>query len=471
MHVIHFDTSGWRARFDDGFDEESVGRIASSLGLAWGTSCDAPANVVYVAFDTRHDSRRLALLAAGTLASFGLRVLVSNVPCPTPALGWSVSQDDDCVGGISITASDFPCEYGGIIVRGRDGGPVSAGFARQVDAYASTPGGSDAGVFETVDFVGPYLDHLETLVDAESIARANFRIVVDSMYGTGRGIVASLLGRLGCDTIEIHDSSAEDFSGIHPQPVEPWVDDCEQRVVTEGADFGIVLDGDCGRSSLVTERGHLVAPHNIAPLLMDHLVRRRGREGRVVMTLPCSARVTRQAERLGCELSAVPVGFQRLHGEIGVGDVLLACDEYGGVCLPEHLPERDGILCALYLVEMLALSSSSPTELVRDLEEQIGAMYYARKDLRLDAATMQTFSNLLPGLNPRHLAGRVPTQVSHADGMKVYFENGAWVMLRPSRTQPVIRAYAEAESVADRDNLLGAACDIARGNLVESLAT
>ena len=471
MHVIHFDTSGWRARYDDGFDEEGVGSIASALGLVWGTSCEAPANVVYVAFDTRHDSQRLALLAAGTLASFGLRVLVSDAPCPTPALGWSVARNDDCVGGISITASDFPCEYGGIIVRGRDGGPVSASFARRVGEYATTSNDGDVGSFETVDLAGPYLDHLETLVDAESIARAHFRVVVDPMYGTGRGIVASLLRRLGCDVTEIHDSATEDFSGIHPQPVEPWVDDCEQRVVTEGADFGIVLDGDCGRSSLVSERGRLVAPHNIAPLLMDHLVKQHGRQGRVVMTLPCSARITRQAERLGCEISAVPVGFQRLHGEIGVGDVLLACDEYGGVSFPEHLPERDGILCALYLTEMLAQSSMSPTDLVRDLESQIGSMYYARKDLRLDSAAMQTFSNLLPGLNPRHLAGRVPTQVSHADGMKVYFENGAWVMLRPSRTQPVIRAYAEAESVADRDNLLGAACDIARGNLAESLAT
>ena len=186
---------------------------------------------------------------------------------------------------------------------------------------------------------------------------------------------------------------------------------------------------------------------------------------------PCSARTMRQAERLDLELTAVPVGFARLHSEVREGDVLLACDEYGGICFPDHLPERDGILCALYMIEMVALGGRSLSAAVEDLAEKIGHMYYAHKDVRLDSAALQAFSNLLPGLNPRQLAGRVPVQVGHADGMKVTFENDAWVMLRPSRSLPVVRAYAEAESVADRDDLLAAACDLARGNVSESVAT
>ena len=471
MGVIHFGTSGWRARTDEGFDEKSVGSVASALGLVWGAAADPGANAIYVGYDTRCDSERLALLVAGTLSTFGLAVHVSDAPCPTPALGRAVALDDSAIGAVSVTACDLPGEYGGIIVRGADGGTVSSSFAERVDEYATTTNAGDRGAFDRVDLVGPYLDHLASMVDAEAISRAGLRVAVDPMHGCGRGIVAALLGRLGLDVVELHGESSDDFCGLHPRPVEPWVDDCEQRVSANNCDLGVVLDGDCARAAFVSERGRLIGPHKTAPLLMEHLVERHGADGRVVMTLPCSARTMRQAERLDLELTAVPVGFARLHSEVREGDVLLACDEYGGICFPDHLPERDGILCALYMIEMVALGGRSLSATVEELAEKIGHMYYAHKDVRLDSAALQAFSNLLPGLNPRQLAGRVPVQVGHADGMKVTFENDAWVMLRPSRSLPVVRAYAEAESVADRDDLLAAACDLARGNVSESVAT
>ena len=442
MGVIHFGTSGWRARTDEGFDEKSVGSVASALGLVWGAAADPGANAIYVGYDTRRDSERLALLVAGTLSTFGLAVHVSDAPCPTPALGRAVALDDSAIGAVSVTACDLPGEYGGIIVRGADGGTVSSSFAERVDEYATTTNAGDRGAFDRVDLVGPYLDHLASMVDAEAIGRAGLRVAVDPMHGCGRGIVAALLGRLGLDVVELHGESSDDFCGR-----------------------------DCARAAFVSERGRLIGPHKTAPLLMEHLVERHGADGRVVMTLPCSARTMRQAERLDLELTAVPVGFARLHSEVREGDVLLACDEYGGICFPDHLPERDGILCALYMIEMVALGGRSLSAAVEDLAEKIGHMYYAHKDVRLDSAALQAFSNLLPGLNPRQLAGRVPVQVGHADGMKVTFENDAWVMLRPSRSLPVVRAYAEAESVADRDDLLAAACDLARGNVSESVAT
>ena len=171
MGVIHFGTSGWRARTDEGFDEKSVGSVASALGLVWGAAADPGANAIYVGYDTRRDSERLALLVAGTLSTFGLTVHVSDAPCPTPALGRAVALDDSAIGAVSVTACDLPGEYGGIIVRGADGGTVSSSFAERVDEYATTTNAGDRGAFDRVDLVGPYFDHLASMVDAEAISR------------------------------------------------------------------------------------------------------------------------------------------------------------------------------------------------------------------------------------------------------------------------------------------------------------
>ena len=285
--------------------------VADALGLLWAET--HPGATVLVGYDTRHNSAEYARVAASVLASFGLTAVVSDRPCPTPCVSWCCSKRDDAVGVVMLTASERSCEYGGLIVRGADGGPVSREFLDAVEQHISLEPPADSGEFQTENFVGPYLDDLVTLVDGPAIASASLSVVVDPMYGAGSGVLAQALGRLGCQVTEIHGDPCEDFCGLHPEPCDPWADECEEVVSSKGASMGFLIDCDGDRAGVVDENGNILLPHELSPLVLGHLVENRGESGRVVVTLTCSARIARQAERLGCELTSVPVGFSRIY--------------------------------------------------------------------------------------------------------------------------------------------------------------
>ena len=454
--ILRFGVDGWHARFNEVFTEENVARMADALALVW--SDERPGATLYVGYDTRHRSRELALLVAGITASYGLKAIVSDGVCPTPAVAWTCAHDESAVGAIMLTASERSCEYGGLLVRGSDGGPVSRDFLDEVEQAVSVVPTEGRGAFEERDVVTPYLEALVARLDQSSIAQRRPRVVVDAMYGAGAAYLASVLTELGCEVIEIHVESREDFGGIHPDPRDPWADACEQAVVAHEADMGLLLDGDADRAAVVDEKGNLLPARALVPLLLGNLVMSHGAHGRVVTTLTCSACIAREAARLGCATTSVPVGFSRIYRETLESDVIMGVEEYGGVCVPDHLRERDGLLVCLMAVEMLARSGKTVSQMTGELEAIIGTMSYARRDLRLDPAMSQAFRNVLPGLNPSELAGRTPVEVSHADGLRAQFDDDSWVLIRPSRTSSVVRVYAEAPSAPSRDALLASAC-------------
>lgn len=461
--ILRFGVDGWHARFDDSFSEENVARIADALGLVWADAW--PGATVYVGYDTRHGARESARLVAGVLASFGLQVKLSDRPSPTPAVAWTCARDERAVGAVILTSSERSCEYGGLIVRGGDGGPVPHDLLDQIEQAISLVPTAARGAFEEVDLVSEYLSSLAAWVDRPSIAAARPKVVVDAMFGAGTGHLAGLLSDLGCEVVEIHVEPREDFSGIHPDPRDPWADSCEQAVVAHGADLGLLLDGDADRAAVVDEGGALLPARVLVPLILGNLVMGHGAHGRVVTTLTCSACIEREASRLGCDTTSVPVGFSRVYREMLESDVIMGVEEYGGICVPAHLRERDGLLVCLLAVEMLARAGKSVSTMTSELESTIGTMWYARRDLRLDPAVSQAFRNVLPGLNPGTLAGREPVEVSHADGLRAQFEDDSWVLIRPSRTSSVVRVYAEAPTAPARDALLTAACDLVKRGL------
>ena len=467
MRALSFGVSGWTARFDDGFDETSVSSIAAALGQLWSRRHGGAA--VAVGYDTRHDSQGYATLVGSILAAYGLTVRVSASVCPSPALCCAVAADPACIGGVRVSGSDAPCEYGGISVCGSDGGSISQRFAKAVDQLVGVAAPVGMDEFDTADLMGPYRACLNRVIKPPGTPHRTLKIVVDPMHGVGAQPLLPLLKELGCDVTLMHGEQREDFGGLHPEAAEPWVDDCEAAVVQGGADLGIVLDGDAMRSAVIDAQGTLVTPHKLIPVLLDHLVRSRRMSGRVVCTMASSAQIRLEAERLGLGFTAVPVGFDRIHDELLDGDVLLGCEEFGNACLPIHLPERDGMLVALLVVESLLRSGQSLAEAVSELEAQIGPMSYGRRDMRLDPAKLRTLSNALPGLNPGVVAGEQPRHVSHADGLKLEFFDDSWLMVRPSRREPTVRIYAEAHSVRRRDKLLNVAIDYVEGGYQQDL--
>ncbi|ERI05974.1 phosphoglucomutase/phosphomannomutase, alpha/beta/alpha domain II, partial [Atopobium sp. oral taxon 810] len=460
MPVIRFAPSGWQGRFDGDFSEANVTRVAGAIGAIWSQRYgDAR---VYVGYDRRYHAESFALLIGKALAAFGLQPQVSLGACPLPAVEWAAANDSHAAGALMVTASESPCEYGGIIARGKDGGPVTSAFAREVERRVLANPLPTYGEVERADLVKPYLDNLLSYFDTDLIRSAQLRIVLDPMYGAASGVLYSALETMGCSVTEIHGDRREDFDGLHPKPVEPWVDECEQLVICQHADVGFVLDGDGDRASLIDEKGRLIVAHNLAPLILSYLVEYHGLRGRVVTTLASSMRTVSQAKRLGLEVTQVPVGFDRLYAEVRQGDVVMAAEEYGGICIPAHLYERDGLLSCLLVLELLAQEKRPLSELVDELSERLGSMSYIRRDLRLDSAASQTLRNLLPGLNPPTLAGMEPISVNHAEGLRVQFKNGSWAMLRPSRSGSYVRVYAEAANAEARDALIEAMSQLAK---------
>ncbi|WP_273382944.1 phosphoglucomutase/phosphomannomutase family protein [Enorma phocaeensis] len=459
--MIHFGTDGWFARRDGDFTEESVARVADAAAEFWGRT--RPGDIVYVAYDARQDAESFAVLAGRVLAARGLVAMVSNTVAPTPALAWTISRDQRACGGIMVTGSHNPQDYLGIKLFRADGAMLSSDETDEVENALSSDAPEERGAIKRIDLVTSYLDALYASVDGDLIAGAHLKVIYDSLYGAGAGWLPAVLGALGVEIIEIHDAQGAECDDVRPDPVEPWVDDCERAVQDLGAVAGFVTDGDADRAGIVDENGRFVGPDKMCALVLEHLVVNRGYSGRVVLGLSASALLRRVAASLGCRITTKPVGYEYLYKEMLKGDALVAFDENGAMGLPDWMPERDGFAVCLLICELMAKSGKTLSHLVDGLDERFGSMYRAKRNLKVENEVVEMFRTMLPGLNPRTVAGREPVAVSHMDGLRMEFEDESWLLMRPSRTKPIVRVYAEAPTIAARDELLEAGCDIARG--------
>lgn len=459
--IIHFGTDGWRARLDGDFSEENVVRIADAAGLLWGSQFQG--GTVYVGFDTRPEAPRFARLAAEVLGTHGLSVRLSDRPVPSPAVSWAASRDDSACGALIVTGSHHPLDYLGIKLRTADGGEGSVEFFEELESLIDPDATEARGPVTTVDMLSAYEDALVDLVDAEAIRAAGLKVVYDPMYGSARVSLSRVLARVGVEVNVIHAAEEPGWDEFRPEPIEPWVDDCECAVVENGCVAGLITDGDADRVGAVDERGRYVSPHKILALLLSHLVQNRGMSGRVVLNQASSVLSRRVAKALGCQVLVKRIGFKHIYEEMTRGNVLIGGESAGGIGIPVHLKQRDGALCCLLLCELMAKTGRTLGQLVDELDDRFGTFYYAQRDLRLEPEVIETLRTMLPGLNPPEVAGRQSKTVSHMDGLRLEFDDESWLMLRPAGTEPVVRVYAEASTRELRDALIDAGCDIARG--------
>lgn len=456
--MIRFGADGWRARLDGDFTQDNVVRVADAVGSIW--SRQSAGALVYVGFDMRPDAESYARLAGKVLSAHGLHVKVSNRYVPTPALSWTVARDDRAVGGMMITGSHSPNDYQGIKLRMSDGGVGRRDFYEDLELAIDAEPTQQRGPIEEVDFLTAYYDHLYTMVDTGLIAKAGLRVVYDPLYGSASRHFADLMRAMGVNVSEIHAKIDGETDRFHPEPIEPWVDECERTVVAQRASAGLVNDGDGDRVGAVDESGRFVSPQMIVAVVIEHLCRHRNKGGRIVLSQSSAIVPRRLAKDLGYGLSIKPVGFNHIYSEMKKGGVLLGAGEAGGIGIPEHMPERDGLLTNLLLCEAMAASGKSLAQLIEELEKGYGRYFYASRDVRAESEVIEAFRTILPGLNPSMVAGRVPVGVSHMDGLRLEFSDESWLLLRPSGTVPVVRVYAEAQTVELRDELLDAGCDL-----------
>lgn len=463
MADIHFGTDGWRAIIGEDFTPDNLNRVVAAAArifkeeaVAAGRDADAPGTLI-VGHDCRQDAHAYAELAAQVAAGEGFNVLLTEDYCPTPTLCWSVAHNDDAVGGIMLTSSHNPAEYLGVKLRMADGGASPAEFTDRVEAVLPPEPTDILGPFQTADLMTDYLAALRELVDVEAIRGANLRVVCDPLYGAGRHYLADLLRDMGVEVVEIHNAEDPTFAGLHPEPIQPWVDEGLAKVGELGYDALFINDGDADRIAAGDSRGNYVNAHRIITLLTKHMVD-RGETGRVVSTVTASAMLDRMCRKLGLELVSTPVGFKWIYGEMEKGGVMIGGEESGGIGLPDHVKERDGLLMALLLTECMAQSGKDLGTIVDEMLADIGRLEFARRGLSITDEQMACFrAETVPAYTADEIAGKRVLDVDRRDGVKLLLEGDAWVMMRPSGTEPLVRIYAEAATTDEVNELLDAA--------------
>lgn len=463
MADIHFGTDGWRAIIGEDFTPDNLNRVVAAAArifkeeaVAAGRDPQAPGTLI-VGHDCRQDAHAYAELAAQVAAGEGFNVLLTEDYCPTPTLCWSVAHNDDAVGGIMLTSSHNPAEYLGVKLRMADGGASPAEFTDRVEAVLPPEPTDILGPFQTADLMTDYLAALRELVDVEAIRGANLRVVCDPLYGAGRHYLAGLLRDMGVEVVEIHNAEDPTFAGLHPEPIQPWVDEGLAKVGELGYDALFINDGDADRIAAGDSCGNYVNAHRIITLLTKHMVD-RGETGRVVSTVTASAMLDRMCRKLGLELVSTPVGFKWIYGEMEKGGVMIGGEESGGIGLPDHVKERDGLLMALLLTECMAQSGKDLGTIVDEMLADIGRLEFARRGLSITDEQMARFrAETVPAYTADEIAGKRVLDVDRRDGVKLLLEGDAWVMMRPSGTEPLVRIYAEAATTDEVNELLDAA--------------
>lgn len=463
MADIHFGTDGWRAIIGEDFTPDNLNRVVAAAArifkeeaVAAGRDPQAPGTLI-VGHDCRQDAHAYAELAAQVAAGEGFNVLLTEDYCPTPTLCWSVAHNDDAVGGIMLTSSHNPAEYLGVKLRMADGGASPAEFTDRVEAVLPPEPTDILGPFQTADLMTDYLAALRELVDVEAIRGANLRVVCDPLYGAGRHYLADLLRDMGVEVVEIHNAEDPTFAGLHPEPIQPWVDEGLAKVGELGYDALFINDGDADRIAAGDSRGNYVNAHRIITLLTKHMVD-RGETGRVVSTVTASAMLDRMCRKLGLELVSTPVGFKWIYGEMEKGGVMIGGEESGGIGLPDHVKERDGLLMALLLTECMAQSGKDLGTIIDEMLADIGRLEFARRGLSITDDQMARFrAETVPMYTADEIAGKRVLDVDRRDGVKLLLEGDAWVMMRPSGTEPLVRIYAEAATTDEVNELLDAA--------------
>jgi phosphomannomutase len=297
---------------------------------------------------------------------------------------------------------------------------------------------------------------LAQLVDLDVISSGELRVVADAMYGSGRGCIGEMLSRTRCHVHEIRGEMNPGFGGIHPEPIAKYLNALGAAINTYHANVGLATDGDADRIGAMDAQGYFVDPHHIFALALRYLVEKRHWRGTVVKTVSTTTMVDRLAGRYSLPLKETPVGFNHIADYMLQNDVLIGGEESGGISIKGHIPEGDGILMGLLLLEIMAEACIPLHELIADLQREVGPVCYARTDLRLrhPVVKKEMVARLIDQA-PATIGGVALREVDTLDGVKYRLEDESWLLIRPSGTEPVLRVYAEAPTAKGVEALLG----------------
>src|ERR1700704_3404507 len=451
--MIKFGTDGWRAVIADDFTFDNVRRVAGAIASYVLKHEDAQRGVV-IGYDTRFASPRAAQIVAEVIAAAGIPVKLANDHTPTPAVSYAVKHQT-AAGGVMVTSSHNPWNWNGVKLKGKFGGSATPAIMKKVEEElrtGATPQGEKAAI-EEADLKTPYRAAVSPFAELDLISKAKFKIAVDSMYGSGRGILAGIFRDRGVQHVSIRQEVDPLFPGINPEPIEPHIALLQETVVREKCDAGLATDGDADRIGAVAEDGSFVDSHKIFSVLLQWLLVRKKWPGEVVRAFNTTRMVDRIAAKYGRKVHECSIGFKYIADLMMERDILIGGEESGGIGYSRYLPERDGVLNCLLLANVMAEEGKPLGQLVADLQREFGAHHYGRRDLHISDSVKQCAIQRARAEGTESLGDYRVIKKEHMDGVKFFLDaptngNGAeaWVLFRASGTEPLLRLYSEAAS-------------------------
>ncbi len=453
MDVIHFGTDGWRGTIAEEYTFDNVRRCAQGFAnylLAGG----AAGRAVVVGHDRRFASEHFAAASAEVLAANGLSVLITDGPTPTPTISYAIGFQKAC-GGVNITASHNPGTDNGFKVRDSNGAAIAPDLLKRIEE--SIPGdiagvkripfdhGVTQGSIRKFDPAPAYIEQLRRMIDLDALKQAPLKIVFDPMWGNGAGWWQRLLGGGRLEIVEIHSERNPVFPEmLRPEPIRPNVDAGLRATLAARADGLVITDGDADRVGFGDEAGNFINQLQVFGLLALYMLEVRGLRGPIVKTLSTTSMLEKLGEKFGVPVYSTGVGFKYVAPKMIETNALIGGEESGGFAFRGHAPERDGILAGLFLIDMMVKLERKPSELVKYLYRQVGGEYfYDRIDLRLPPERHDAAMARVTAARPESIAGLRVTARDTTDGFKYVMEDGGWMLVRFSGTEPIIRVYCE----------------------------
>jgi phosphoglucomutase len=453
---IHFGTSGWRGVIADDFTFPGVRRASEAIAAHVTALKKNP--TVIVGHDTRFFSPEFARTSASVMRDHGCKIVFCPDPTPTPVLAHAIIHNK-LDGGVNITASHNPAAYNGLKFSGPDGGPALPEITKDIEVRAAAL--ADDGVpyhdiqddFERLDPRQPYFEQLKKMIRFDVLAKAKGNFAYDAVHGCGAGWLDRILSDHGMTVESIRTKRDVLFDGSGPDPSEENLAPLKKLVLEKKSLAGLATDGDADRFGILDRDGSFISPNHILGLVFDYLLETRG----LKLGASRSVATTHLMDAVGklhdVKVYETPVGFKYIGPLLRAGKIIIGGEESAGMTIHGHLPEKDGILACLLVAEMIAARNASLIDQLHDLFRRVGSEFWpVRRNLHLPDDTQKRLPDRLRE-NFSEFAGHRVAKTDRTDGLKLIFDDGSWILMRPSGTEPVARIYTEASELAAAEKL------------------
>ncbi|OGC06174.1 hypothetical protein A2230_06010 [candidate division WOR-1 bacterium RIFOXYA2_FULL_36_21] len=454
---IKFGTDGWRGEIAKDFTFKNIEKVSLAF-VQYLKKFNLIKNGIAVGYDNRFQSEDFARVAASICSNANIKTFYSEISLPSPALSYFVNTNK-LDGGIMITASHNPSNWNGFKIKESFGGSAKSETTKEIEAILEEmnepikPADKENQKYELFNPKPEYLKHISSFVDLSIIKSAGIKIIFDPMHGSGAGYLKEIIPEIE----EINSNRDPLFGGVNPEPLPSNLTDListtKESILKNKLSVGIAIDGDADRIGAIDPDGTYISSHNVFSLLLKHLYENKKLRGKIVKTFNISRLVEKQAKEYGLEIIEKPIGFKYIVEEFLKGGVMIGGEESGGIGIINNIPERDGTLNALLLLELIAITGKTLSQNLKSIMDKLGYYYYDRLDLHIKR---DLFSSKLEKLkNIKDFAGNNVTKIETLDGVKLNFQDGSWILFRASGTEPLLRIYSEGTSIDQVKFLLG----------------